>query len=101
MTTRSADMSSRALTSRSSFYLCNSVSKRVNEIKMMILLLTSTLLFINDDINDADDIDDVNNVNNVNNADANDADDEKKENRRSKKEKNHVSTLVSIESSDS
>jgi hypothetical protein len=57
---------------------------------MMMLSLTSTLLLINDDINDAHDADDVNDVNNVNDVndandvndvndvDANDADDEKR-----------------------
>jgi hypothetical protein len=47
----------------------------------MMLLLTSTLLFINDDIddvNDADDFNDVDNVNNINNANVNDADNERK-----------------------
>jgi hypothetical protein len=48
---------------------------------MMMLSLTSTLLFVNDNINNADnadDVDDVNDVNNVNNADANNADDERR-----------------------
>jgi hypothetical protein len=39
---------------------------------MMMLLLTSTLLFVNNDIND------VNNANDVNDADADDADDERR-----------------------
>jgi hypothetical protein len=64
---------------------------------MMMLLLTSTLLFINNNINDADDandIDDVNNVNNVNDAndaDVNDADHERR--RRSSIEEEKESRL--------
>jgi hypothetical protein len=41
---------------------------------MMMLSLTSTLLLVDDNIDDTNDTDDVNNVNNVNDAnDANDA----------------------------
>jgi hypothetical protein len=53
----------------------------MNETKMMMLSLTSTLLFVNDDTDDTDDVDDVNDVNNyndANDADADDADDERK-----------------------
>jgi hypothetical protein len=56
----------------------------VNKTKIMMLSLTSTLLFVNDDINDVDDINDadnvndINDVNDVNDADANDADDERR-----------------------
>jgi hypothetical protein len=46
--------------------------------------------------------DDANDVDDVNNADdANDADDAKANNDRLRKKKDHVSTLISIESSDS
>jgi hypothetical protein len=47
--------------------------------------------------------DDVDNADDANNADddANDADDAKANDDRSRKKKDHVSTLVSIESSDS
>jgi hypothetical protein len=45
------------------------------------------------------DVDDVDNVNDVNNA--NDADDAKANDDRSRKRKDHVSTLISIELSDS
>jgi hypothetical protein len=51
------------------------------------------MLFADDDI---DDVDDVNNAN-----DADDANDAKANDDRSRKKKDHVSTLVSIESSDS
>jgi hypothetical protein len=62
----------------------------------MMLSLMWTLLLAN---NDVDDVDNVNDVNNVNIDDAND---ERKEKKSSiEKEKNHISTLVSIESSDS
>jgi hypothetical protein len=46
-----------------------------------------------DDVNDADDANDVENVD--------DADDAKANDDRSRKKKDHVSTLISIESSDS
>jgi hypothetical protein len=46
-----------------------------------------------------DDVDDVDDVNNADDAD--DADDAKANDDRSRKKKDHVSTLVSIESSDS
>jgi hypothetical protein len=46
-----------------------------------------------------DDVDNVNDVNNVDDAD--DANDAKANDDQSKKKKDHVSTLVSIESSDS
>jgi hypothetical protein len=51
------------------------------------------MLFIDDDADDADDVDDANDVN--------DADDAKANDDRSRKKKDHVSILVSIESSDS
>jgi hypothetical protein len=51
------------------------------------------MLLVHDDVDDADDVDDVD--------DANNADDAKANNDRSRKKKDHVSTLVSIESSDS
>jgi hypothetical protein len=51
------------------------------------------MLFADDDVDDADDVDDVDDVN--------DADDAKANDDRSRKKKDHVSTLVSIESSDS
>jgi hypothetical protein len=68
---------------------------------MMMLSLMSTLLLTNNDINDADDVNDVNDINNVNDADADDADNERKRRSSIEEEKNHVSILVSIESSDS
>jgi hypothetical protein len=68
---------------------------------MMMLLLTSTLLFINDDIDDADDVDDVNDANDVNDADTNNVNDERRRRSSIEKEKSHVSTLILIESSDS
>jgi hypothetical protein len=51
------------------------------------------MLLANDDVNDADDVNNVNDTNDANDAKANDD--------RSRKKKDHVSTLVSIESSDS
>jgi hypothetical protein len=51
------------------------------------------MLLVDDDADDADDADDVDN--------SNDADDAKANDDRSRKKKGHVSTLVSIESSDS
>jgi hypothetical protein len=54
------------------------------------------MLLADDDADDADDVDDVDDVNDVDNTD-----DAKANNDRSKKKKGHVSTLVSIESSDS
>jgi hypothetical protein len=57
------------------------------------------MLLANNDADDADDIDDTNDVNDVNDAD--DADDAKANDDQSRKKKDHVSTLVSIESSDS
>jgi hypothetical protein len=54
------------------------------------------MLLADDDADDADDADDVDNTN-----DANDADDAKANDDRLRKKKDHVSTLVSIESSDS
>jgi hypothetical protein len=68
---------------------------------MMMLSLTSTLLLINDDTNDADDADDVDDANDANDANADDANDERRRRSSIKEEKNHVSTLISIESSDS
>jgi hypothetical protein len=47
----------------------------------MMLLLTSTLLLINDDINNADninDVDDVDDINDINNVNVDDADNEKR-----------------------
>jgi hypothetical protein len=51
------------------------------------------MLLADDDANDADNVDDVN--------DADDADNAKTNDDQSRKRKDHVSTLVSIESSDS
>jgi hypothetical protein len=68
---------------------------------MMMLSLMSTLLLADDDTNDADDADDVNDANDANDADADDADDEKRRRSSIEEDKNHVSTLISIESSDS
>jgi hypothetical protein len=51
------------------------------------------MLLADDDADDVDDVDDVD--------DADDADDAKVNDNRSRKRKDHVSTLVSIESSDS
>jgi hypothetical protein len=52
------------------------------------------MLLADDDVNDADDVDDINdNANDVNDAKAND--------NQSRKKKDHVSTLISIESSNS
>jgi hypothetical protein len=51
------------------------------------------MLFVDDDVNDVDDANDAN--------DADDADDAKANDDRSRKKKDHVSTLISIESSDS
>jgi hypothetical protein len=51
------------------------------------------MLFTNDDIDDADDV--------INADDADDANDAKANDNQSRKKKDHVSTLVSIESSDS
>jgi hypothetical protein len=51
------------------------------------------MLLVDDDVNDADNVDDVD--------DTNDANDAKANNDRSRKKKDHVSTLASIESSDS
>jgi hypothetical protein len=66
----------------------------------MMLFLTSTLLLVNDDINNVDDADDadnandaddVNDVNDVNDANADDADDERR--RKSSIEKRKESRL--------
>jgi hypothetical protein len=51
------------------------------------------MLLINDNTDDVDDVDDVNDTNDTNDAKAND--------NQSRKKKDHVSTLISIESSDS
>jgi hypothetical protein len=51
------------------------------------------ILFIDDDVNNAINVINTNNADNANNAKVNDD--------RSRKNKNHVSTLVSIESSNS
>jgi hypothetical protein len=61
---------------------------------MMMLSLISTLLLVDNNINDADDANDVNdvdNVNNANDADINDADDERR--RRSSIEERKKSRL--------
>jgi hypothetical protein len=68
---------------------------------MMMLSLTSTLLLVNDVTDDVDDADDADDANDVNDADADDADDERRRRSSIEEEKNHVSTLASIESSDS
>jgi hypothetical protein len=57
------------------------------------------MLLANDDVDDVDDADDINDVNDADDAD--NADDAKANDDRSRKKKDHVSTLVSIESSDS
>jgi hypothetical protein len=57
------------------------------------------MLLADDDADDADDADDVDDANNAD--DANDAENAKANDDRSRKKKNHVSTLVSIKSSDS
>jgi hypothetical protein len=55
------------------------------------------MLLANDDADDANDVDDANDIDdNANNADNTKANDD-----RSRKKKDHISTLVSIESSDS
>jgi hypothetical protein len=54
------------------------------------------MLLTDDDVDDADDADDVNDAD-----DADDADDAKANDDQSRKKKDRVSTLVSIESSDS
>jgi hypothetical protein len=61
------------------------------------------MLLADDDADDADDADDVDNADDVNDVDndTNDADDAKANDDRSRKRKDYVSTLVSIESSDS
>jgi hypothetical protein len=61
---------------------------------MMMLSLTSTLLLVDDDINDTDDVndvDDVDDVNDANDADIDDADDERR--RRSSIEERKESRL--------
>jgi hypothetical protein len=73
----------------------------VSEAKIMMLSLTSTLLLADDDIDNADDADDADDVNDVNDADVDDANNERRRKSSIEEEKNHVSTLVSIESSDS
>jgi hypothetical protein len=67
----------------------------------MMLSLTLTLLLVDDDINDVNDADDADDVNDANDADADDADDEKRRKSSIEEDKNHVSTLISIKSSDS
>jgi hypothetical protein len=57
------------------------------------------MLLADDDADDADDAYDADNADDAD--DANDADDAKANDDRSRKRKDHVSTLVSIESSDS
>jgi hypothetical protein len=64
------------------------------------------MLLVNDDVDDADDVDDVDDADDADDAndvddDADDADDAKANDDRSRKKKDYVSTLVSIESSDS
>jgi hypothetical protein len=51
------------------------------------------MLLADDDVDDVDDVDNIDDTNDADNAKANDD--------RSRKKKDHVSTLVSIESSDS
>jgi hypothetical protein len=58
------------------------------------------MLLTDDDVNDADDADDADDANDVNDN-IDDADNAKANDDRSRKKKDHVSTLVSIESSDS
>jgi hypothetical protein len=55
------------------------------------------MLLADDNVNDANDVNDVDNAYD----DINDANDAKTNDDRSRKKKDHVSTLVSIESSDS
>jgi hypothetical protein len=57
------------------------------------------MLLVDDDADDADDVNDVDDVDDVDDAD--DADDAKANDDRLRKKKDHVSTLASIESSDS
>jgi hypothetical protein len=57
------------------------------------------MLLADDDVDDVDNTDDVNDIKNAD--DANNANDVKANDDRSRKKKDHVSTLVSIESSDS
>jgi hypothetical protein len=57
------------------------------------------MLLVDDDIDDFDNVDDADDANDVN--DANNADNAKANDDRSRKKKGHVSTLASIESSDS
>jgi hypothetical protein len=54
------------------------------------------MLLADDDVNDADDVDNADDINDVD-----DANDVKTNNDRSRKKKDHVSTLISIELSDS
>jgi hypothetical protein len=68
---------------------------------MMMLSLMSTLLLANNDTDDANDVDDVDDVNDANDVNADDANDEKRRRSSIEEEKSHVSTLISIESSDS
>jgi hypothetical protein len=68
---------------------------------MMMLSLTSTLLFVDDDTDDVDDVDNVDDVNDANDAEVDDADDERRRRSSIEEEKSHVSTLISIESSGS
>jgi hypothetical protein len=57
------------------------------------------MLFTDDNADDADDVDDADDIDDVDDVD--DADDAKANDNRLRKRKDHVSTLVSIESSDS
>jgi hypothetical protein len=60
------------------------------------------MLLVDDNADDVDDADDVNDVDDADNVDdADDADDAKTNDDKSRKKKDHVSTLVSIESSES
>jgi hypothetical protein len=50
------------------------------------------MLLVDDDVDDVNDVNDVDDINNADNTKAND--------NQSRKKKDHISTLVSIESSD-
>jgi hypothetical protein len=67
---------------------------------MMMLSLTLTLLLVNDNTDNANDVDNADDVNDVNDADVDNANNERKRRSSIEEEKNHVSTLISIESSD-
>jgi hypothetical protein len=73
----------------------------VSKTKMMMLSLTSTLLLANDNTDDANNADNADDANDANDADVDDANDERRRRSSIEKKKSHVSTLISIESSDS